>query len=56
MREVERAGECGQRPAALGIAGRAKIIHQQPQLVIAAWLIGKTVEKLGKAIHEALPS
>ena len=51
VREAQRAGERGQRPAALGIGRRAEIIRHQPQLVVAAGLVGEAVEKFGEAVH-----
>ncbi len=36
----QRAGERRERVAAIGIRHRTEIIRNQPQLVIAAWLVG----------------
>src|SRR6516225_6542557 len=52
MWEAECAGERRQRPAALGIACRAKIVDHQPQLIVAARLVSEAVEQLGEAVHE----
>ena len=52
MWEAECAGERCQRPAALGIACRAKIVDHQPQLIVAARLVSEAVEQLGEAVHE----
>jgi hypothetical protein len=49
--ERQRAGECGQRVAAIGILDDAKIARDQPELVVAAGLIGETIEQFGEAIH-----
>jgi hypothetical protein len=51
MRETQRAGERGQRPAALGVGSRAEVVGHQPQLVVAAALVGEAVQKFGEAIH-----
>src|SRR5262245_50764519 len=52
VRKTERSGERRKRPAALWIAGGAKIIDHQPQLVVAAWFVSEAIEQLGKTIHE----
>ena len=44
MLERQRAGEGGQRIAAVGILDFAEITRDQPQLVVAAGLVGETVE------------
>lgn len=51
MLEAERAGERGQRVAAVGIADLAKITGEQPQLVVAAGLVGEAIQEFGEAIH-----
>ncbi len=54
--ERQRPGDGGQRVAALGIGRGAEIIGEQPQLGIAAGLIGEAVEQGREAVHEAAPS
>ena len=49
--ERQRAGQRRQRIAAIGIVGLAKIGRDQPQLVVAAGLIGEAIEQFGEAVH-----
>ncbi len=56
MLEGERAGERRQREAALGVGRGPEIFGHQPQLVVAARLVGEAVEQLGEAVHGASPS
>ena len=49
--ERQCAGERRQRVAAIGILDLAKIRGDQPQLVVAAGLIGEAVQQFGEAIH-----
>ena len=51
VRKAQRAGQRGERPAALGIGRRAEIIGDQPQLVVARRLVGEAVQKFGEAVH-----
>src|SRR5215471_8055693 len=51
--ERERAGERGQRPAALGIRHGAKIVRHQPDLIVPSVLEGEAVEEGGEAVHGA---
>ena len=49
--ERQRAGQRRQRVAAVGIGRVAKIRRDQPQLVVAAGLIGEAVKQFGEAVH-----
>ena len=49
--ERQRIGERGQRPAALRVARAGEIVGHQPQLVVAAGLVGEAVEQFGEAVH-----
>jgi hypothetical protein len=49
--ERQRAGERRQRIAALGIGRRAEKLGHQPQLGVAAVLIGEAIEQFGEAVH-----
>ena len=51
MLERQRTGQRRQRIAAIGIFDVAEIGGDQPQLVVAAGLIGETIEQFGEAIH-----
>ena len=53
VRKGERAGQCRQRPAALGIGRRAKIIRHQTELGVARRLVGEAVEQFGEAVHSS---
>ena len=53
--ERQRAGQRRQRVAAIGILGLAKIGGDQPQLVVAAGLIGEAIEQFGEAVHASRP-
>ena len=52
MLKAQRAGECPEREAALGVRGAAEIIRHQPQLVVATRLIGEAIEQFGEAVHD----
>ena len=52
MLEHEIAGQRRERVAALGIGRVPEIIRHQPQLVVAAGLIGEAVEQFGEAVHD----
>ena len=54
--ERQRAGQRRQRVAAVGIGGLAKIGREQPQLVVAAGLVGEAVEQFGEAVHASASS
>ena len=54
--ERQRAGQRGERVAAIGILGLAEIAGKQPQLAIAAGLTGKPIEQLGEAVHASRSS
>ena len=53
MLERQRAGQSRQRIAALRIGRGAQIIRDQPQLVVAARLVGEAVEQFGERVHGA---
>ena len=46
----------GERIAAIGVLGLAKIGREQPQLVVAAGLVGEAVEQFGEAVHASASS
>ena len=50
--ERQCAGQRSQRVAAIRIRRLAKICGDQPQFVIAAGFVGKTVEQFGETVHE----
>jgi hypothetical protein len=50
------SGERRERIAAIGIFDLAKIFREQPQLVIAAGLIGEAIEQFGEAVHASVSS
>ena len=52
MLEHEIAGQRRERIAALGIGRVPEIIRHQPQLVVAAGLVGEPVEQFGEAVHD----
>ena len=54
--ERERIGERGQRPAAIRVGRAAEIVGHQPQLVVAAGLVGETIEQFGEAVHASWDS
>src|SRR6202012_3717676 len=54
--ERQRAGQRRQCVAAVRVLGGAKIIRYQPQLVVAAGLIGEAIEQLGEAVHASASS
>ena len=54
MLERQRAGQRREREAALRVRRGAQIIGDQPQLVVAAGLIGEAVEQLGELVHGVL--
>ena len=54
--ERQRAGERRERKAALRIGRRAQIVGDQPQLVVAARLVGEAVEQFGEAVHAGSPA
>src|SRR5258707_926695 len=54
--ERERAGERGERVAAVGIFDLAKIVCEKPQLVVAAGLVGEAIEQFGEAVHASASS
>ena len=56
MLERQRAGQRRQRVAAIGICRLAKIRREQPQLVVAAGLVGEPVEQFGETVHGAASS
>ena len=45
-----------QRPAAIRVGHLAKIVRDQPQLVVAAGLVGQTIKQMREAIHDAASS
>ena len=49
--ERQRAGQRRERKSALGVRRAAQIIRDQPQLVVAAGLIGEAVEQFGELVH-----
>src|SRR5690242_7256888 len=49
--EAERAGERGERPAALGIGRCAQILRDQSYFGIAPGLVSETVEEFGERVH-----
>ena len=53
--ERERAGDRRERVAAIRIGRFAEIIRQQPQLGVAAGLIGEAIEQRGEAVHASAP-
>jgi hypothetical protein len=56
VRKSERARQCRQRPAALRIGRRAKIVRHQTELGVARRLVGEAIEQLGEAVHSSSPS
>jgi hypothetical protein len=55
MLKSQRAGECREGEATLRVGRAAKIVGHQPQLVVAAGLVGEAIEQFGEAIHDASP-
>ena len=53
---ISDAGQGGERIAAVRVRRVAEIIHQQPQLGVAARLVGEAVEEGGEAVHAAPPA
>ncbi len=51
MGEAQRRGERRERPAALGVRGRAEIVGHQAELGVAAVLVGQAVEQRGEPVH-----
>src|SRR6202790_3187311 len=54
--ERQRAGQRRERVATIGIFDLTKITGQQPQLVVAAGLVGEAVEQFGKTVHASASS
>jgi hypothetical protein len=54
--EHEGVGQGREGIAALRIGGVAEIVHEQPQLGVAARLVGEAVEKGGEAVHGSPPA
>ena len=55
MLKRKRAGQRRERPAALGVGGATEIIRHQPQLVVAAGLVGQAIEQFCELVHGATP-
>jgi hypothetical protein len=54
--EAQRTRDGGERPAALGVGRAGEEIRHQPQLRVAARLVGETVEERREAVHGAVAS
>ena len=54
--EGQRTRQRCERIATIGIFDRAKIVGDQPQLVVAAGLVSEAIEQFGEAVHASPPS
>ena len=54
--EHEHVGHGGERPAAVRVGRMGEIVHQKPQLRVAARLVHEPVEEGGEAVHGRRPS